>query len=289
MYPTPTTNFNRYRNNNHTVDIHHQQKFNPIADLNLPNSCTVSNPRLVQIQTNQPTLTGSLNREILSTLKHKEREFVDEVNYYQGLNRYGLSQDANAQLGETLGRNRSRLIRGESYAQETGVLGQNTGLHRNRTATGGLAGKKKEDFLDRFINRQNIRQGYYKNANKLETLKCDKYPDFLTNSEFLSTGKENNTEFDAQAFNGMKKSKLLPNSVVIDRNVKEIQVDKEWSKNYSGVLNNQKVLKDVNYMELNKYNALSKKITQPFVHTDENEPNIDPVLKETIMDLYNQI
>lgn len=282
MNPTITTNFNRYRNNNHTVEIHKQNRFNPLTDLALPNNCTVINP--MQIQTHarehQPTLTSSLNKHIYSSLKDREKEYVEDVNYYQNLNRYGLPTDATQQLNETLGRNKTRFIRGDSYSQATNV---NMGLG------GGNNSKKKEDFLDRFIKRQYNRQDYYKNAEKLETLKCDKYPNFLTNSEFLPNDKENDTEFDSQAFNNMKKSKMLPNSVIIDRNIKEIQVEKQWSKNYSNVLNDQKVFKDVNYMDLNKYNALTKKISSPYVHADKQKLNVDPILKETILDLYNQI
>lgn len=287
MYPTPTTDFNRYRNNNRTVDMHFKQRCNPLADLSLPNNCTIVNPTLVQKKSAQPSLTNSINQEILTNLKTKEKEFVEEVNYYQNLNRHGIPQEANLQMTESMGRNRSRFMRGESYAQEGELGGQSLGM--TKPGQNPMVRKKKEDFLDRFITRQNNWQGYYKNVDKLETLKCDKYPNFLTNSEFIPNDKENGADFDSDAFSGMKKSKLLPNSVVIDRNVRERQVNQNWSKNYSGVLNNQKVLKDVNYMELNQYNALSKKISRPYVHTDASNPRIDPVLKETIMDLYNQI
>lgn len=286
MYPTSTNNFNRYRHNNHTVDIHHQPKFNPLADLTLSNNCTIMDPFKTKVQ-HKPTLTNSLNKEIFSTLKNKEKEFVEEVNYYQNLNRHGLPQETTQQFNESMGRNKSRFIRGESYAQETGLI--NNSMTRNQTiGTGHIANKKKEDFLDRFIKRQNNRQGYYKNNDKLESLKCDKHPDFLTNSEFLPNNKENGYDFDPEAFNTMKKSKMLPNSVIVDRNIQDIQVEKQWSKNYSGVLNNQKVFKDVNYMDLNKYNQLSKKITQPYIQHDESNPYVDPMLKETIMDVYHQ-
>lgn len=283
MIPTATADYNRYRNSNHVVNIHQGQKCNPLADLTLPNNCTTMHPQRMQAKASQPKLTNEINREIITNLKNKEKEFVGEMNYYANINRYGLPQDVNAGLTETLGRNRSRFIRGESYAQENGILGADF------AQTKAPKPKKKEDFLDRFIQRQNNRQGYYKNADKLETLKCDKYPDFLTNSEFIPNNKENNCDFDEGAFNGMKKSKMLPNSMLVDRNVHEIQVEKEWSRNYSNVLNNQKVLKDVNYMDLGKYNSLSKKITGPYVHAEQNEMKVDPVLKDTIMDIYNQI
>lgn len=287
MYPTPTNNFNRYKHTNHTVDIHNQSRFNPIADLNLPHNTTTLHP-LRQTAAPKPTLTSSLNKEIFQTLKNKEKEFVEEVNYYNSLNKHGLPQELPQQLNQSLGRNKSRFIRGDSYAQD-GELFNSTNLAKNQSMGSGLVNnKKKEDFLDRFIKRQNNWQGYYKNTDKLESLKCDKHPGFLTNSEFLPNNKENDMEYNPEAYCSMKKSKLLPNSVVIDRNYKEMEIDKKWAKNYSNVLNNQKVFKDVNSMDLGRYNKLSKQLDRTYVHED-SDPKVDPALKQTILNVYNQI
>ena len=287
MFPTTTNNFNRYRHNNHTVNIHNQPTFNPIADMTLSNNSTLLNP-LKNTNKPQPTLTNSLNKQIFTTLKNKEKEFVEEVNYYNNLNRHGVPQQVPEQMNETIGRSRSRMIRGDSYAQESG-LDNSLHVNQNKSMGSGLVyNKKKEDFLDRFIARQNNWQGYYKNTDKLESLKCDKHPEFLTNSEFLPNNKENKVDYDPEAFNNMKKSKLLPNSVVIDRNYQKTEVDKEWSKNYSNVLNNQKVFKDVNYMDLNKYNKMTRQLDRPYVDNDE-EPHVDPALKKTILGVYNQM
>lgn len=277
MNPTFTNNFNRYKNHNHNVDVHRQTRLNPVADLNISyNQSTL--PPLRTAMPQLPTLTATLNREILSTLKHKEKEFVDEVNYYQGLNRHGLPKETHLQLTQTLGQTRSRFVRGESYAQEAE-------LAHNRSMG---APKQKQDFLDRFITRQNNWQGYYKNQQKLEALKCDKHPGFLANSEFLPANKENEVDVSPGVVQNLKKSKLLPNSVVIDRNVYQIAVDKQWSKNYSGVLNNQKVLKDVHQMDLNNYSKLTRRLQHEYVHPDERNVTVDPELKGTILSLYNQ-
>lgn len=285
MYPTSTNNFNRYRHNNHIVDIHRQPRCNPIADLTIPHNTTIMHP-LRQTPNPNPTLTNSLNKEIFTTLKNKEKEFVEEVNYYNSLNKHGLPQEASQQLTQTLGQTKGRYIRGDSYAQESGLL--STNLHRNQSNASGLNTKKKEDFLDRFIKRQENWKGYYRNTDKLESLKCDKHPEFLTNSEFLPNNKENDYEYNPDAFNSMKKSKLLPNSVIVDRNLKDIEMEKKWAKNYSGVLNNQKVFKDVNYMDLGKYNKVSKRLDRTYV-TEDRDPKVDPSLKATILDVYNQI
>ena len=276
MYPTSTTNFSRYRNNNHTVEIHNSYKCNPLADLSLQHNYATATPMQTYSQAENPTLTKSLNKHIRATLKDREKEYVGDANYYAGLNRHGLPENVHQQLNETLGRTKSRLIRGESLARET-------------AQRGAPVPHKKEDFLDRFIKRQYQRQDYYKNTEKLETLKCDKHPQFLTNSEFVPGGMDNDSEFDARAFASMKKSRMLPNSVIVDANVREMRVEREWARNYGDVLNSQKIFKDVNYMELNKYNALSKKISGPYVRTEHGAADVDPVLKDAIMDLYNQI
>ena len=146
----PTNTFNRYRQNNFAVNINHQHRFNPIADLSIPNNTTVMYPMRTLVP-QQPTLTNSLNKEILATLKNREKELVEEVNYYQNLDRHGTSKEIVHKLNETLGKNKSRLIRGESYAQELAQTNQ-TLMPRNQSMGAIFAGqKKKEDFLDRFI------------------------------------------------------------------------------------------------------------------------------------------
>lgn len=287
MNPTSTNNFNRYKQRNFGVDMHSEPRFNPIADLTLPYNTTVLNP-LKTVAPPQPTLTSALNKQIFSTLRTKEKEFVDEVNYYQNLNRHGQPAEMPQQMNHTLGRNKNRFVRGESYAQEGEMLESGLMTRNQSYATGLVPQKKKEDFLDRFIQRQDAWKGYYKNNDKLESLKCDRHPDFLTNSEFLPNNKENNHEYDPEAFNGMKKSKLLPNSVVVDRNYKELEMDRQWAKNYSLVLNNQKVLKDVNCMDLDKYNKLSKQVSHPYIH-NESDVRVDPALKKSILGVYHQI
>ena len=287
MTPTSTNNFNRYKRNNHTVNVHSLSQASPLADVTIPHNTTIMNP-LRRAPQPQPTLTNTLNKEIYHTLKNKEKEFFEEVNYYNTLNKHGIPQEETQQLNQSLHHSKSRFIRGDSYAQENGLMDSST-IGRNQSMGSGLVGKnKKEDFLDRFIKRQNNWQGYYKNTDKLESLKCDKHPEFLTNSEFLPNNKENNYSYKPEAFSGMKKSKLLPNSVIIERNYKEMEVDKQWSKNYSNVLNNQKVFKDVNYMDLNKYNKLSKQVDKTYLH-DDSDPKVEPALKKTILNVYNQI
>ena len=287
MFPTTTNNFNRYKHNSHIVNIHQQPMFNPIADLNIPNNTTLLNP-IKQISNTQPSLTKSLNKEIFHTLKNKEKEFVEEVNYYGNLNKHGLPQEANVALSQSMGKTMNRLIRGDSYAQDTGLANSSRSIKNNSMGPGQIVYKKKEDFLDRFIKRQNNWQGYYKNTGKLESLKCDQHPDFLTNSEFLPINKENEPRFDSEMYEGSKKSQLLPNSVVIDRNFRGMEVDKNWSRNYGKVLKDQQVFKDVNYMELNQYSKIAKQLDHTYVMKDR-EPEMDKGLKRTILNVYNQV
>lgn len=207
------------------------------------------------------------------------------MNYYQNLNVNDMPESVHEQLNNTLGRTKSRFVRGDSYTQSKELYDSTASLRNDGLGLANNANKKKEDFLDRFIQRQHNWQGYYKNNDKLETLKCDKRPEFLINSEFLPSNKENTSDFDTQDFANMKKSKMLPNSVIVDQNFKQKAVDKQWAKNYSGLLENQKVFKDVNYMELGGYNKLSRKLEHPYINTSTT-PVVDLTLKKTIMSLY---
>lgn len=267
-----TNSFNRYKYNHQSLEPNRQNRANPYEEYELaPQQPPQTLHYPVRNPQPAPTLTNSLNKQIFNTLKDKEREFVSDMNYYQNLNLHGLPEP----VAENLGHTRSRFVRGDSHAEEL----------RSSNAHTLMPKKKKEDFLDRFIKRQNIRHGYYKNTDKLETFKCDKHPEFLTNSEFLPGNKENGVTVDLKGLAGTKSAALMPQSVIVNRNLTEVEVDRQWGRNYGNVLENQKVFKDVNYMDMATYNKLSRRVDTEFVGA-RDQPVIDPRLKNTILSLY---
>ena len=282
MYTNDSNNFRRYQRNNHSIDVRRQPRVNPLIDSRLPFNTNARDNFSVDPMPKK-TLTNSLNKNIYRNLREKESEFIDEMNYYRSLDKHGLPNSIKNQLTNVQS---SRLIRGESFNQENNAKHNQT-LDRPNQLKRSMT-RKKEDFLDRFIKRQDNWNSYYKSFSKLDSLKCDKNPRFKKRSEFLHHNDENNeAEFKPNTFSKMKKSYLLPNSIVVDNRYKDLQTNKQFARDYSSVLEKQKMCKDVSYMDLKGYNRFSKRTQQPFVVEKQGQVNINDQLKRTILGTYN--
>jgi hypothetical protein len=264
------------------MNTRNQLRVNPLIDCTLPFNTNARDGFSVDPMPKR-TLTTSLNKKICKDLRNKESEFIGEMDYYKSLNKHGLPGNVKNQLSHSQS---NRLIRGESLSRENNAQHNQTINQTNkltRTYT-----RKKEDFLDRFIKRQDNWNSYYKNFAKLDSLKCDKQPTFKQRSEFLHHNDENNEgDFKPQTYNRMKKSVLLPNSIMVDNRYCDVQANKQFAKDYSAVLEKQKMCKDVHYMDLKGYNRFSKRSQQPFVVEKQGQATIDDNLRRSILGAYN--
>lgn len=281
MFTNNSNTFNRYKRGNHSVNMNSQPRVNPLIDSRLPFNTNARDAFAVD-SAPKKTLTNSLNKKICKGLKEKENEFLDEMDYYRNLNKHGLPNKITNQMSHARS---SRLIRGESFNQENNgqhnqTLDQTNNMRRSQT-------RKKEDFLDRFIKRQDNWNSYYRNFDKLDSLKCDRHPKFKQKSEFLHNYNDNDVEFQPQTYMTMKKSLLLPNSIVVDNRYRDLQTNKQFAKDYSAVLEKQKMCKDVSYMDMRGYNRFSKRADQPFVVEKQGKVTIDNQLRRSLLGAYN--
>lgn len=243
-----------------------------------------------QAPTNPKTLTESLQSNIYSTLKTKEKEFVRDINYYNNINRYNVPKQAHLEMTASINPNKKRLVRGDSFTNE-GQPSRNFHGRRNSVAKNLFSTKiqtgNEEDFLDRFIKRQVNRKAYYMDNKNMERINGEKHPQFLQNNEFLRN-KENKTSFDPHSFDHMKKHRLLPNSTVVDMQYKDIAMEKQLHQNYQRILNQQMMYNDVNKMNIGKYQRMTKEMKEPVVFDEGDTNNIEEGLKKTMMGYHQR-
>lgn len=243
-----------------------------------------------QAPTNPKTLTESLQSNIYSTLKTKEKEFVRDINYYNNINRYNVPKQAHLEMTASINPNKKRLVRGDSFTNE-GQPSRNFHGRRNSVAKNLFSTKiqtgNEEDFLDRFIKRQVNRKAYYMDNKNMERINGEKHPQFLQNNEFLRN-KENKTSFDLHSFDHMKKHRLLPNSTVVDMQYKDIAMEKQLHQNYQRILNQQMMYNDVNKMNIGKYQRMTKEMKEPVVFDEGDTNNIEEGLKKTMMGYHQR-
>ena len=243
-----------------------------------------------QAPTNPKTLTESLQSNIYSTLKTKEKEFVRDINYYNNINRYNVPKQAHLEMTASIKPNKKRLVRGDSLTNEgqpsRNFHGRRKSVAKNLFSTKIQTGNE-EDFLDRFIKRQVNRKAYYMDNKNMERINGEKHPQFLQNNEFLRN-KENKTSFDLHSFDHMKKHRLLPNSTVVDMQYKDIAMEKQLHQNYQRILNQQMMYNDVNKMNIDKYQRMTKDMREPVVFDEGDTNNIEEGLKKTMMGYHQR-
>ena len=289
MFTATNNTFNKFQRNTwkgSNLDLLNNSSLPRAQNTGIPDNRRNSS----QAPTNPKTLTESLQSNIYSTLKTKEKEFVRDINYYNNINRYNVPKQAHLEMTASINPNKKRLVRGDSFTNE-GQPSRNFHGRRNSVAKNLFSTKiqtgNEEDFLDRFIKRQVNRKAYYMDNKNMERINGEKHPQFLQNNEFLRN-KENKTSFDLHSFDHMKKHRLLPNSTVVDMQYKDIAMEKQLHQNYQRILNQQMMYNDVNKMNIDKYQRMTKDMREPVVFDEGDTNNIEEGLKKTMMGYHQR-
>lgn len=289
MFTATNNTFNKYQRSTwqgNNVDLLNLNSSQVAPNQGAP----IRQQRHSQQLANPKTLTESLQSNIYSTLKNKEKEFVSDLNYYKNLNRYNVPKQAHLDMTASINPNKKRLVRGDSLANEglpqPKIHARKQSLQKDMFST--KIQNKEEDFLDKFIKRQVNRKAYYMDNKNMERIPGEKHPKFLQNNEFLPNKENDDASFNPAYFDNMKKHKLLPNSTVIDRQYKDYAMEKQLHQNYQRILNQQMMYNDVNKMDIAKYQKMANQLKEPVVFNERNTNDIEDGLKKTMMGLYQQ-
>ena len=286
MNNTLASTFNRYKYHNSSIDMHRRTRFNPLQ-YHYTRTNEDAPLRYTEETELASDLLGASEKENRDTLKNATKPLLPEREHKSG-----------HLIDSTMGHSAMYNI-GNYHGDSSGALHRESTDHDNSynshkdcdrpVISGKMAeGRRQEDFLDRFIQRESNRLAYYKNPAKLEEVRCEKHPQFIKKSEFLPPIEEDRGLGASDQYGHMKRSRLLPNSIVVDVDPGEREMSKQWAKNYTVLLNRQKGLKTSNSQASRLYHRTHQIAGDKHTSGSKFDLDSDFKLKNTILSMYNR-